>query len=125
MSSSAEHPDAMSPDAMAARIAALQAELAAKEAEHAAKVAALEESLTDLAHENALLKRRLFGSKTERLQTSELWRELEVTILRPVRQDAQDLVEVHKRIQPNFGSRRRSRSFAVTNASMSSRWSRL
>lgn len=57
---------------MAARIAALQAELAAKDAEHAAKVAALEESLTDLAHENALLKRRLFGSKTERFQISEL-----------------------------------------------------
>ncbi len=72
MSSSAEHPDAIAPDAMAARIAALQAELAAKEAEHAAKVAALEESLTGLAHENAVLKRRLFGSKTERLQTSEL-----------------------------------------------------
>ena len=70
--SSAEHPDAMSPDAMSARIAALQTELAAKEAEHAAKVASLEESLTDLAHENALLKRRLFGSKTERLRTSEL-----------------------------------------------------
>lgn len=68
MSSRAEHPDAMSADAMAARIAALQAELAAKDA----KVASLEESLTDLAHENALLKRRLFGSKTERLKTSEL-----------------------------------------------------
>lgn len=49
-------------------IAALQAEVAAKDA----KVAALEESLTDLAHENALLKRRLFGSKTERFQISEL-----------------------------------------------------
>ena len=68
MSSRAEHPGAMSADAMAARIAALQAELAAKDA----KVASLEESLTDLAHENALLKRRLFGSKTERLKTSEL-----------------------------------------------------
>ncbi len=37
-----------------------------------AKVAALEESLTGLAHENALLKRRLFGIRTERSQTSEL-----------------------------------------------------
>lgn len=37
-----------------------------------AKVASLEESLTDLAHENALLKRCLFGSKTERTRTSEL-----------------------------------------------------
>ena len=76
MSSSAEHPDAMSAEAMAARIAALQAELAAKDAEHAAKVAALEDSLTDLAHENALLKRRLFGNKTERLQTIKRLREL-------------------------------------------------
>ncbi|MBX3157658.1 MAG: transposase [Deltaproteobacteria bacterium] len=57
---------------MAATIAGLQAELAAKAAEHAAKVAALEDSLTELAHENALLKRRLFGSKTEALRTSEL-----------------------------------------------------
>jgi hypothetical protein len=38
----------------------------------AAKVAALEESLTDLAHENALLTRRLFGIRTERSRTSEL-----------------------------------------------------
>jgi transposase len=57
---------------MATTIAALQAELVAKAAEHAAKVAALEESLINLAHENALLKRRLFGSKTERGRTSEL-----------------------------------------------------
>jgi len=62
----------MSPDAMVARIAALQAEIVGKEAEHAAKVAALEASLTDLAHENMLLKRRLFGTKTERGLTSEL-----------------------------------------------------
>ena len=34
----------------------------AERAEMAAKVTSLEESLTDLAHENALLKRRLFGS---------------------------------------------------------------
>ena len=36
------------------------------------KVAALEDSLTDLAHENALLKRRLFGTRSERSVTSEL-----------------------------------------------------
>jgi len=58
----------MSTEMMAATISGLQAE----RAEMAAKVASLEESLTDLAHENALLKRRLFGSKTERLRTSEL-----------------------------------------------------
>ncbi|MBE7449284.1 MAG: hypothetical protein HS111_10400 [Kofleriaceae bacterium] len=46
--------------------------LQAERAELAAKVAALEESLTGLAHENALLKRRLFGIRTERSQTSEL-----------------------------------------------------
>ena len=73
--SSNEEPIAMSAEAMAATIAALQAELAAKDVERVAmanKVAALEDSLTDLAHENALLKRRLFGSKSERGRTSEL-----------------------------------------------------
>ncbi len=58
----------MSTELVSATIAALQAEILAKDA----KVAALEESLTNLAHENALLKRRLFGTKTERSQTSEL-----------------------------------------------------
>gem|GEM_PF-2170122 len=68
MSSLAEKFVAMSTEVMAATISGLQAE----RAEMAAKVASLEESLADLAHENALLKRRLFGSKTERLRTSEL-----------------------------------------------------
>ena len=68
MSSLAEQPFAMSAEVMSATIAGLQAE----RAEMAAKVASLEECLTELAHENALLKRRLFGTKTERLQTSEL-----------------------------------------------------
>ena len=75
MSSLAEKTVAMSAEVMAATIAALQVEMVAKDAERAemaAKMASLEESLTDLAHENALLKRRLFGSKTERLRTSEL-----------------------------------------------------
>ena len=72
MSSNVEPPAAMSAEAMAATIAGLQAELATKDAEHAAKVAALEDSLTDLAHENALLKRRLFGTRSERSLTSEL-----------------------------------------------------
>ena len=65
-------PDAMTPEAMAATIAALQVELAARDAAAAAKVAALEESLTELAHENTLLKRRLFGNRTERARTSEM-----------------------------------------------------
>ena len=68
MSSLEEQPVAMSTEVMAATIAGLQAE----RAEMAVKVASLEESLTDLAHENAMLKRRLFGSKTERFRTSEL-----------------------------------------------------
>ncbi|MBA3844975.1 MAG: IS66 family transposase [Actinobacteria bacterium] len=68
MSSSAEHSDAMSREVMVATIAGLQAE----RAEMTAKLAALEGSLTDLAHENALLKRRLFGTKSERIHTSEL-----------------------------------------------------
>jgi transposase len=72
MSPNVEPPAALSAEAMAATIAGLQAELATKDAEHAAKVAALEESLTDLAHENALLKRRLFGTRSERSVTSEL-----------------------------------------------------
>jgi transposase len=68
VSSRSTQPDAISTEVMAATIAGLQAE----RAEMTAKVAALEESLTDLAHENALLKRRLFGIRTERSRTSEL-----------------------------------------------------
>jgi hypothetical protein len=59
-------PIEMPAEVMAATIAGLQAELAAERAAAAVKVAALEDSLTDLAHENALLKRRLFGTRTER-----------------------------------------------------------
>lgn len=62
----------MSAEAVAAMINALQAELDGVKAEMAAKVASLEESVTGLAHENALLKRRLYGKKTERSHTSEL-----------------------------------------------------
>jgi transposase len=51
--------------------AALQAELVVIKAETTAKVASLEDTITNLAHENALLKRRLFGNKTERSHTSE------------------------------------------------------
>jgi transposase len=52
--------------------AALQAELVVIKAETTAKVASLEDTITNLAHENALLKRRLFGNKTERSHTSEV-----------------------------------------------------
>lgn len=54
MASSVEQPITMSTAVLVATIAELQAE----RAEMAAKVIALEESLTGLAHENALLKRQ-------------------------------------------------------------------
>ena len=63
---------ASSADELERRLAALQAELAGVKAEMAAKVSSLEDTVTDLAHENALLKRRLYGKRTERSFTSEL-----------------------------------------------------
>jgi transposase len=62
----------MSPGDLARQLAALQAELVAIKAESTAKVSSLEETIGHLAHENELLKRRLFGNKTERSRTSEL-----------------------------------------------------
>src|SRR4051812_44454961 len=62
----------MAPDDLARQLAALQAELVAIKAESTAKVSSLEETIGHLAHENELLKRRLFGNKTERSRTSEL-----------------------------------------------------
>lgn len=53
---------------LASLVSALQAEVAAA----AAKVQSLEGALANLAHENALLKRRIYGNKTERSKTSEL-----------------------------------------------------
>ena len=46
-------------------LAAPQSELVGLSAENAAKVASLEDSVANLAHENALLKRRLYGNRTE------------------------------------------------------------
>jgi transposase len=57
---------------MATLLAELQAELAGVKAEMGAKVSSLEDALTGLAHENALLKRRLYGNRTERSHTSEM-----------------------------------------------------
>jgi len=54
------------------QVSTLQAELVALKAETAAKVASLEDTIGNLAQENALLKRRLFGNRTERSHTSEL-----------------------------------------------------
>jgi transposase len=55
-----------------AMIAQLQAEHAGFKAEMAIKVTSLQDTITNLSHENALLKRRLYGNKTERSLTSEL-----------------------------------------------------
>lgn len=57
---------------MATMFAQLQAELTGFKTETAIKVASLEDTITGLAHENALLKRRLYGNKTERGGTSEV-----------------------------------------------------
>lgn len=52
-------------------LAALQGELVGVKAAFDAKVSSLEETIANLAHENQLLKRRLFGNKTERSHTAE------------------------------------------------------
>ena len=65
-------PTAASSAELAAQLAALQAELAAVRAETATKLASLEDTVTNLAHENAVLKRRLYGRRSERSHTSEL-----------------------------------------------------
>jgi transposase len=62
---------ASAPEVTTTLIAALQSELVGLKAEMGTKVATLEETIANLAHENALLKRRLFGNKTERSHTSE------------------------------------------------------
>ncbi len=72
MSSTDARPNTISPETMATLLAQVQAELAGVKAEMAAKIASLEDALTGLAHENALLKRRLYGNRTERSHTSEL-----------------------------------------------------
>lgn len=72
MSSTDARPSTMSPETMATLLAELQAELAGVKAEMGAKVASLEDALTGLAHENALLKRRLYGNRTERSRTNEM-----------------------------------------------------
>jgi transposase len=51
---------------------AMQSELVGVKAAMEAKVSSLEDTIANLAHENQLLKRRLFGNKTERGHTSEM-----------------------------------------------------
>ena len=57
----------LSTEEAAGLVTALQSELVGTKA----KVASLEETIANLAQENMLLKRRLFGNKTERSHTSE------------------------------------------------------
>lgn len=52
-------------------VSALQSELVGVKAAFEGKVSSLEETIANLVHENQLLKRRLFGNKTERSYTSE------------------------------------------------------
>lgn len=71
MASADEESKTLPPEAMTI-ISQLQAELAGSKAENAVKVASLEDTITGLAHEIAVLKRRLYGNKTERSVTSEV-----------------------------------------------------
>ena len=71
MASADEESKTLPPEAMTI-ISQLQAELAGAKAETAVKVASLEDTITGLAHELAVLKRRLYGNKTERSVTSEV-----------------------------------------------------
>jgi transposase len=61
----------MSAEETATLLTAVQRELVSVKAETAAKVASLEDTIAGLAHENALLKRRLYGNKTEHSHTVE------------------------------------------------------
>jgi hypothetical protein len=56
------------PAELAAIVSTFQAELVAVKAQNES----LRETLLNLSHENELLKRRIYGNKTERTQTSEL-----------------------------------------------------
>jgi hypothetical protein len=65
-------PSSMAGVDLADQLAVLQAELAAIKTETAVKAASLEDTIANLAHENTLLKRRLYGNRTERSHTSEM-----------------------------------------------------
>ena len=71
MASTDEESKTLPPEAMTI-ISQLQAELVGSKAETAVKVASLEDTITGLAHEIAVLKRRLYGNKTERSVTNEV-----------------------------------------------------
>src|SRR5262245_2841645 len=61
--------------ALAAAVSALQVELLSvksRVSEREIENESLRETIVNLTHENQLLKRRIYGNKTERSQTSEL-----------------------------------------------------
>jgi hypothetical protein len=65
----------LSPDELATVLSTLQAEvvgLKTRFSEAVTRNEALEETIVNLTHENELLKRRIYGNKTERTRTSEL-----------------------------------------------------
>jgi len=75
---SSTRPDQPSPklsqDELASLVSTLQLEmvgLKARETESEVRNESLQETIVNLAHENELLKRRIYGNKTERLRTSE------------------------------------------------------
>jgi transposase len=74
---SSKSPEANTPSSaeLASLFSALQVELVGLKshvAERDTQIASLQETVLNLTHENALLKRRVYGNKTERTHTSEL-----------------------------------------------------
>jgi hypothetical protein len=75
VSSKSREANAPSSAELASLFSALQAELVGLKshvAERDTQIASLQETVLNLTHENALLKRRVYGNKTERAHTSEL-----------------------------------------------------
>jgi len=69
--SASESKPKLSVEELAELVSTLQTEMLAFKAERDVQVDSLQETIVNLAHENELLKRRLYGTKTERLRTSE------------------------------------------------------
>jgi transposase len=74
VSSTSESRPKLSADELASLISTLQVEMLSVQTrlnERETQVDSLQETIVNLAHENELLKRRLYGTKSERLRTSE------------------------------------------------------
>jgi transposase len=74
VSSASESKSKLSADELAMLVSALQTEvfgIKTRLTESETRNDSLQETIVNLAHENELLKRRLYGNKTERLRTSE------------------------------------------------------